>query len=96
MKGQKRIKLLKSQKLLLQMKQRDLMETMQRKQDDVQQTLNLIVIELGIPENEIDLWFLVEDGQAIERIKVAKPKKDKKPKGDKKPDRNNKNKKKEK
>ena len=93
MKGQKRIKLLKSQKLLLQMKQRDLIETMQRKQNDVQQTLNMIVVELGVSKDEIDLWFLVEDGQAIERIKKAKPKKNKNNKGDKKPDGNNKEKK---
>lgn len=94
MKGKKRIKLLRSQKILLQMKSEKINEAIslaQARQNELQATLKLTMTEQGVPKEELDQWKLTEDGQAIEKIET--PKKPKEDKGDKKSDRNNKEKK---
>lgn len=71
MKGKKRIKLLRSQKLLIQMKGEKIQEAIaltNARQDNFQQTLDMIVVEQGVPKEELDQWRLSEDGQAIEKI----------------------------
>ena len=75
-----RIKLFKSHKILLQMKNGKVQEAInlaQARQNEVQVTLNLIITELGILKEELDQWKLTEDGQAIEKIEPEKPKKNK-------------------
>ena len=77
MKGKQRIKLLKSQKILFQMKNgkvQDAIALVQARQGEAQATLNLIITELGIPENELNQWKLTEDGQSIEIIEIPKDK----------------------
>jgi collagenase-like PrtC family protease len=72
-----RIRLLKSQKILLQMKSEKVQEAIalaQARQKEVQATLNLSMIEVGVSEDELKLWKLSEDGQSIEK---AEPPKDK-------------------
>jgi len=75
-----RIKLLKSQKVLLQMKAEKVQEAIalaQAKQREVQATLNLAMLEVGVPKDELNQWKLSEDGQAIEKIEIPKKKKEK-------------------
>ena len=77
MKGKKRIKLLRSQKILLQMKSKKIQEAinlMQIQQRELQATLNLTMTEQGVPKEELDQWKLTEDGQAVEKIEPEKPK----------------------
>lgn len=93
MKGKQRIKLLKSQKILLQTKKQEALNLIQAKRNELNQILSIIMAEQGVPEKETDLWYLTEDGQAIEKIEPKKPDKGK---GDKKSDGKNKDKKKEK
>jgi len=81
-----RIRLLKSQKILLQMKSQKVQEAIalaQAEQKEVQATLNLAMIEQGIPKEELPRWKLSEDGQAIEKIEIPKPDENKKGKEDK-------------
>ena len=71
-----RIKLFKSHKILLQMKNEKVQEAIALanvRQREVQTTLNLIIVELNVPKDELNQWKLTEDGQAIERIKPEKP-----------------------
>lgn len=78
-----RIKLLKSQKILLQMKNEKVQEIIrlaQTRQDEVQTTLNLIITEHGVPKDELNQWRLSEDGQAIEKIETPKPEENKREK----------------
>jgi len=80
MKGKKRIKLLKSQKILLAMKEQKIQEAIslvRAQQNELQATLNLTITEQGVPKNELDQWKLTEDGQAIEMIEPEKPKENK-------------------
>ncbi|MBA7513318.1 hypothetical protein ES705_05333 [subsurface metagenome] len=73
-----RIKLLRSQKILLQMKSQKVQEAItltQARQKEVTATLNMIITEEHhIPKDELPLWKLAEDGQAIEKIEIPKPK----------------------
>ena len=83
LKGKKKIKLLKSQKLLLQARSEKIQEALnlaQIRQNEFQGTLNMILIEEhGISPEELDQWRLSDDGQAIEWIKPPeKPDKEEK------------------
>jgi hypothetical protein len=82
MKGKKRIKLLKSQKLLLDMKGNEIgnaIAMVRAKQDDLQTTLNMIMLEEHhVPREELAEWKITEDGQAIEWVKPEDPEKNKK------------------
>ena len=76
-----RIKLTKSQKIALQMKSEkvqkfiDLAKGLQK---EVRAILNMIMIEEHhIPKNEVPLWQLSEDEQAIEKIEPEIPPEDK-------------------
>lgn len=83
MKGKKRIKLLKSQKILLQMKGdkiQDAIALIQARQSELQAVLNLAMTEQGVPKEELKQWKLTEDGQAIEFVEPEDPKKNKKEK----------------
>jgi len=72
-----RIKLLKSQKILLQMKSdrvQKFIALAQATQKEAQATLKMIMTEEhNIPKDEINQWKLSEDGQAIEEIEIKKP-----------------------
>ena len=72
-----RIKLLKSQKILLQMKSERVQKFIalaQATQKEVQATLKMIMTEEhNIPKEELNQWRLSEDGQAIEKIETPKP-----------------------
>lgn len=86
MKGKKRVKLLGSQKILLQMKSEKINEAinlLEARKEDIQQTLDMIVIEQGIPKENINQWRLTEDGQAIEKIEEQNSQKNKKDKKEK-------------
>ena len=75
--NEKRIKLLRSQKILLQMKNdkvQEIIRLAQARQEAVQETLNLIITELGISGDELNQWKLTEDGQAIEKIEPKESK----------------------
>jgi len=75
-----RIKLLRSQKILLQMKSEKVQKFItlaQVTQKEVQATLKLAMIELGVPEEELNQWKLSEDEQAIEKIEPEIPPEDK-------------------
>lgn len=67
-----RIKLTKSQKIALQMKSEKVQEAInlaQARQKVVKATLNMIMTEEHhIPKDELPLWRLSEDEQAIEKI----------------------------
>jgi len=68
-----KIKLLASQKMLLQMKAEKVQEAMtlvQVRQKEVQAILNLVMIEVGVPKDELNQWKLSEDEQAIEKIEI--------------------------
>lgn len=69
MKGKKRIKLLKSQKILLQTKKQEIQGYIQIKQNELNQILGMIMTEQGVPEKEVGEWQLARDGQTIEKIK---------------------------
>lgn len=72
-----RIKLLKSQKIALQMKSEKVQQAIalvQARQNEVQATLNMIMTEEhNIPKEERSQWKLSEDEQAIEKIEIKKP-----------------------
>ena len=72
-----RIKLTKSQKIALQMKSEKagkFIALAQTWQKEVRATLNMIMAEEhNIPKNELSLWKLSEDEQAIEKIEVPEP-----------------------
>lgn len=66
-----RIRLLKSQKILLQMKSekvQEAIEAAQAGQKEVQATLRLMMTEVGVPTDELALWKLSDDGQSVEKI----------------------------
>ena len=69
MKGKKRIKLLKSQKILLQTKKQEIQGIIQIKQNELNQILGMIMVEQGVPEKVVGEWQLARDGQTVERIK---------------------------
>ena len=69
MKGKKRIKLLKSQKILLQKQKQETINLIQAKQNELNQILIVIMIDQGVPEKEIGEWQLAVDGQTVEKIK---------------------------
>ena len=73
MKINKRIKLLRSQKILLQTKRDELMVLMKTKQDEFSEILDVVMIEQGVPEKQTRFWYLATDGQAIEKINPKKP-----------------------
>jgi len=76
MKGKQRIKLLRSQKILLQMKNEKIQEAIglaNARQNELQATLNLTMTEQGVPKEELNQWKLTEDGQAIEKIEIPEP-----------------------
>lgn len=78
-----RKRLLRSQKILLQMRSKEVQEAInlvQARQKEVQATLKLAMTEQGVPKDELNLWQLSEDGQAIEKIEMPEPQKDKKDK----------------
>lgn len=77
MKGKQRIKLLRSQKILLQKERLEIRNLIQAKQNEFDQILAVIMIDLDVPEKEVGEWRLMADGQAIEKIKIPKPEKDK-------------------
>lgn len=77
MKGEKRIKLLRSQKILLQKQKQETINIIQAKQNELGEILAVIMIDQGVPENEIGQWQLMPDGQSIEKIKPDKPPKEK-------------------
>jgi len=66
----KRFKLLKSQKILLQMRREKIQEAINLakiRQDQLQATLNMVMIEQGISKGELNQWHLTKDGQAVEK-----------------------------
>jgi len=78
MKGKQRIKLLRSQKILLQMKNEKIQEAINianARHNELQATLNLTMTEQGVPKNELNQWKLTEDGQAIEKTEMPEPEK---------------------
>ena len=77
MKGKKRIKLLKSQKILLQKEKQVTIALIQARQRELNAILVVIMIDQGVPENEVGQWQLMPDGQAIEKIEPEKPPKEK-------------------
>lgn len=77
MKGKQRIKLLRSQKILLQKQKQETINLIQAKQNELNNILVVIMIDLDVPEKEVGQWQLMADGQAIERIEIPKPEKDK-------------------
>jgi len=72
MKGKQKIKLLKSQKILLQTKKQEIQAIIQIKQNELSQILGMIMVEQGVPEKEVGGWQLAKDGQTIEKIKRKK------------------------
>ena len=72
-----RIKLTKSQKIALQLKSEKVQKFLtlaQAWQKQVQETLIMIMTEEhNIPKNELPLWKLSEDQQAIEKTEPEKP-----------------------
>ena len=77
MKGKQRIKLLKSQKILLQTKRQETINLIQAKQNEISGILSMVMIEQGVPEKDVSLWRLDAEGQGIEKIEPKKPPKDK-------------------
>jgi len=66
-----RIKLLRSQKILLRMKSEKVQEALDAVQagnKEVQATLRLMMTEVGVPNDELALWKLSDDGQSVEKI----------------------------
>lgn len=84
MKEKKRIKLLRSQKILLQKQAQENRAVIQAKQNELNQIFAVILGDLDIPENEFNQWQLSGDGQAVEKIEPPKPPKNKDKKKDKK------------
>lgn len=77
MKNNQRIKLLKSQKILLQKQRQETINLIQAKQNELSGILSVIMIEQGVPEKEVRFWHLAQDGQALEKIESKKPPKNK-------------------
>ena len=75
MKEKQRIKLLKSQKILLQTKKQEILNLIQSKQNELNEVIDIVMVEQGIPEDEVRQWRLTQDLQAIEKLE---PKPDKK------------------
>lgn len=68
-----RIKLLKSQKVLLQMKSvklREAIALVRVQEKELEATIELVMTEQGVPKAEVDQWKLSDDAQAIEKIGV--------------------------
>ena len=68
-----RIRLLKSHKILLQIRSEKINEAVamvQVRNNELQASLNLAIVEVGVPAGELNLWRLSEDGQAIEKIEI--------------------------
>ena len=83
MKGKQRIKLLKSQKILLQTKKQEILNTIQTKQNEFNEVIDIIMVEQGISKDEIRQWRIDADMQAIEKLEPKKPPKDKDKEGKK-------------
>ncbi len=64
-----RKKLLQSQTELLSTRMRELNTF----KDIVQNTLDMICKEMGVPENELDQWRLSEDMKYLEKIEKKAP-----------------------
>lgn len=77
MKGKQRIKLLKSQKILLQKERQETINLIQAKQNELSEILGMVMVEQGVPEKETHLWRLDADGQGIEKMESKKPPKEK-------------------
>jgi len=77
MKGKQRIKLLRSQKILLQKQKQETIALIQAKQNELSQILVVIMIDLRVPEKDVGLWRLDADGQGIEKMEPEKPPKGK-------------------
>lgn len=77
MKEKQQIRLLKSQKILLQKQKRETINLIQAKNNELGQILAVIMIDQGVPEKEINQWQLSEDGQSVEMIEPEKPPKEK-------------------
>lgn len=73
MKGKQRIKLLKSQKILLQKQKNEIIALIQDKQNELSQILSMVMIEQGVPEKDTHLWRLDTNGQGIEKMEPKKP-----------------------
>jgi len=72
-----KIKFFKSHELLLQEKLKAVTQAslmLVHTREDFQNSLNIIAVELGIPETELDEWRITKDQKSIEK----KPKKEKK------------------
>jgi len=65
--------LLNSQAELMAMKfqaVKQIISVLKQKQADLQNSINLIALELGVPENQLGKWGLSEDGKTL--LKVGK------------------------
>jgi len=63
--------LLNSQAELMAMKiqaVKQIISVLKQKQADLQNSINLIALELGIPENQLGEWDLSEDGKSLLRV----------------------------
>ena len=73
MKVNKRIELLESQKILFQTKRRESIALIQATQNGLNKILDMVMIEQGIPEKEINQWRLTADGEAFEKMESKEP-----------------------
>ena len=67
--------LLNSQAELMAMKiqaVKQIISVLKQKQADLQNSINLIALELGVPENQLGEWGLSDDGKTL--LKVGKRK----------------------
>ena len=83
MKDNQIIKLLKSQKILLQTKKNEVLDLVQAKQVEFNGILDMVMVEQGVPEKETKQWRLCIDSQAIEKMEPEKPPGNKEKKGKK-------------
>lgn len=63
--------LLNSQAELMAMKiqsVKQVISVLQQKQADLQNSINLIALELGVPENQLGKWGLSDDGKTLLRV----------------------------
>jgi len=47
---------------------KQIISVLKQKQDDIQNSINLIALELGVPENQLGEWALSEDGKSLLRV----------------------------
>ena len=47
---------------------KQIISLLQQKQADLQNSINLIALELGIPENQLGEWDLSQDGKTLLRV----------------------------